>query len=36
VEEAKKNMAQTQAEFTEMVNDDIAVQALYALRENIV
>jgi hypothetical protein len=33
VEEPKKNMAQTQAEYTEMVNDEIVVQALDALRE---
>jgi DNA repair exonuclease SbcCD ATPase subunit len=32
-EEAKKNMAQTQAECTEMISDEIAVQVLDALRE---
>jgi uncharacterized coiled-coil DUF342 family protein len=36
VEDAKKNMAQTQAECTEMINDEIAVQVLDALREKTV
>jgi uncharacterized coiled-coil DUF342 family protein len=35
-EDTKKNMAQTQAECTEMINDEIAVQVLDALREKTV
>jgi hypothetical protein len=35
-EEAKKNMAQTQAECAEMINEEITVQVLDALREKTV
>jgi hypothetical protein len=35
-EETKKNMAQTQVECVEMINDEIAVQVLGALREKTV
>jgi hypothetical protein len=35
-EEAKKNMAQTQAECAGMVSDEIAVQVLDALKEKTV
>jgi predicted nucleic acid-binding Zn-ribbon protein len=36
VEDAKKNMAQTQAECAGMINDEIAVQVLDALKEKTV
>jgi hypothetical protein len=36
VKDVKKNMAQTQAECAEMINDEIAVQVLDTLREKIV
>jgi hypothetical protein len=35
-EEEKKNMEQTQAECAEMINEDITVQVLDALREKTV